>query len=153
LIDPKARRIKMKSKRREQEQGFTLVELMIVVVIVAILAAFAVPNYMEYVRRGHRADAKAGLLQLTAWMQQQYGVGGHAYPLTLGSAPTRLQQSPSTGTAKYLITLSVAGAQSFTLQAAPTGSYSDPNCGVLTLTHNGLRTKSGTESLDYCWNR
>ena len=46
--------------------GFTLIEVMIVVAIVAILAAIALPSYNEYIRRGHRADARAGLLQALA---------------------------------------------------------------------------------------
>ena len=46
-----------------KHQGFTLIELMIVVAVVAILSSIAYPSYTEYVRRGHRAEARAGLLQ------------------------------------------------------------------------------------------
>lgn len=48
---------------QKAQLGFTLIELMIVVAIVGILSAVAYPSYTEYVRRGHRADARAGLLQ------------------------------------------------------------------------------------------
>ena len=44
-------------------RGFTLIEVMIVVAIVGILSAIALPSYNEYIRRGHRAEARAGLLQ------------------------------------------------------------------------------------------
>ena len=48
---------------KHPQQGFTLIELMIVVAIVGILSAIAYPSYAEYIRKGHRADARAGLLQ------------------------------------------------------------------------------------------
>ena len=60
----------MKHQRPTQQQGFTLIELMIVVAIVGILSAIAYPSYAEYVRRGHRADARAGLLQAQQWLER-----------------------------------------------------------------------------------
>ena len=50
-------------------RGFTLIEVMIVVAIVAILSAIALPSYTEYIRRGNRAEARAGLLQAAQWMR------------------------------------------------------------------------------------
>ena len=48
---------------KHPHKGFTLIEVMIVVAIVGILAAIALPSYNEYIRRGHRAEARAALLQ------------------------------------------------------------------------------------------
>ena len=55
---------------QKAQLGFTLIELMIVVAIVGILSAVAYPSYTEYVRRGHRADARAGLLQAQQWLER-----------------------------------------------------------------------------------
>lgn len=52
------------------QHGFTLVEILVVVVIVAVLAAIALPNYQRYIQRGHRAQARAGLLQAAHWMER-----------------------------------------------------------------------------------
>ena len=68
-------------------RGFTLIEVMIVVAIVGILSAIALPSYNEYIRRGHRADARAGLLQAQQWMERAATATG-SYPTTLPATLT-----------------------------------------------------------------
>jgi prepilin-type N-terminal cleavage/methylation domain-containing protein len=58
--------------RRRPSQGFTLIELMITVAIVAILAAIAYPNYRNYVIRGQLVDATQGLSAVRANMERYY---------------------------------------------------------------------------------
>lgn len=58
--------------RRRDSRGFTLIELMIAVAIVAILTGVALPSYREYVVRGHLADASNGLALMRAQMERHY---------------------------------------------------------------------------------
>jgi type IV pilus assembly protein PilE len=143
----------MKRQKNTQADGFTLIELMIVVAVVAILAVVALPNYYEYVRRGDRADAKSQMLQMQNWMQQQYTLN-NAYQTDLTKAPASLKQSPASGTKKYDISLTTdpaTTATTYTLQAVPVST--DGNCGTLSITHSGLRAKTGSKDVAYCWNK
>jgi len=102
-------------------RGFTLIEVMIVVAIVAILTALAFPSYTEYIRRGHRAEARAALLQASQWMERAATATG-TYPLT-ASFPTTLTTIKS---GRYTIAVasppaSAASGTAYTLTATPAG--------------------------------
>ena len=75
----------------KSQTGFTLIEVMIVVAIVAILSAVALPSYSEYIRRGHRAEARASLLQAQQYMERAATATG-LYPSDL---PASLKAVPS----------------------------------------------------------
>jgi type IV pilus assembly protein PilE len=62
----------LKINRKDRSAGFTLIELMIVVAIVGILAAIALPSYKNYVLRGKIVDATNKLSSLRARMEQYY---------------------------------------------------------------------------------
>lgn len=82
--------------------GFTLVELMIVIVIVAVLAGIALPAYRDQVIRGHRAAAKAELLEITN-RQQQYLLANRTYATDL---TTLSYTTPADLSDKYTFSLS-----------------------------------------------
>lgn len=132
-------------RRRLPMSGFTLIEVMIVVAIVGILVSIALPSYVDYVRRSHRSEARAGLLQGAQWMERASTASG-SYPNDLADS---LKTVPG---GRY--TLSVTATSStFTLSAAPRGAQTDDACGTFTLTHTGARGLSGNSAdLATCWN-
>lgn len=128
------------------QYGVTLLELLIVVAIIGILAAIAYPSYQNYVRRADRADAQAVMLQDAQFMERYFTTNG-----TYAGAALPKTQSPENGTAKYAITLPTANGSAFTVQAAPTGTHTDPLCDTMTITQTGAKTEAGSGSLAECW--
>lgn len=138
----------MVRRMRRTQRGFTLIEVMIVVAIVAILAAVALPSYNEYIRRGHRAEARAGLLQGAQWLERASTATG-IYPDDLAAT---LKTVPSS---RYTIA-AVSDGAAFTLTATPAGAQVGDRCGAYTLTNTGLRGANGVTTGDIvteCWGK
>jgi type IV pilus assembly protein PilE len=130
-------------------KGFTLIELMIAVVIVAILAAVALPAYQNHVQRTNRAVAKAILLENAQFMEQFFTVNNK-----YTTAVLPFTQSPKTGVAlQYAISLNPVANAAFTLQAVPTGTMTGDVCGTLTLTNTGVQGQGPGGDVAGCWNR
>lgn len=138
-------------------RGFTLIEVMVVVVVIGVLAAIALPSYRSYIERSHRASAKATLLEAAQFMERfrsanfSYASVPSASPPTPPTLPTRLTVSPSDGTPRYTISLETPTASSFLLTATPQG-WTDALCGNLTLDNLGQRGQSLGDAAT-CWNK
>jgi len=127
-------------------RGFTLIEMMITVAIIAILAAVAYPAYTEQVAKGRRAEAKAVVLEATQWMERFYAENYRYDQNSAGTEvtdedlfPRRFPQSPKTGGASYNIELDNLAATTFTVIATRTGSMTGDKCGDLAMTHTGVK--------------
>jgi type IV pilus assembly protein PilE len=135
-----------------KSNGFTLIELMIVVTVIAILSSIALPSYQEYARRGHRADAQTQLLQAAQYLERRYTTSGN-YGETLPSGYT---QSPASGTARYNITLvtNTPVNATFVLTATATGSMVGDRCGNFVLAHTAAKSVANASvAADQCWRR
>ena len=135
-------------------RGFTLVELMIVVVVVGLLAAVALPSYQSAVRKAHRTEAKASL-SAAAQMMERYMTENGAYmksdvvKATLGDGGVYPNHSENS---RYALSLTALAASAFTLSAEPLGSQASDECGTFTLTQSGVRGVSGGSlTAAECW--
>jgi type IV pilus assembly protein PilE len=143
-----------------KQLGFTLIELMIVVVIVAILASIAYPSYTEFVRRSNRAGAKTAMLENAQYMERIFTMSNRYNQDSAGNAidstSLPVQQFPPAGegTAKYNITVAPT-ATAFILSATPVAGSpaAGDGCGTFTLTNTGVKAVSGSKTVAECWSK
>lgn len=129
--------------------GFTLVELMVVVAIVGILAAIAIPSYQQYVLKSRRAEAQSYLHQL-ALKQEQYWARHQKYAET----KTELAETGVVNDTEYYVFDVVAGsnpASSYTLKADAQGSQLRDESQCLSLTMDQSGSKNGGDMS--CWSK
>lgn len=117
--------------------GFTLIEVMITVAIIAILAAIAYPSYQDQVRKGRRGDAKAVMLDLTQQLERRYTTDRDYTNLTAVCGAT--VNSPTNGAARYLVD-TVCTAGTYTVTATPQGTQASDLCGTMSVAHTGAHT-------------
>lgn len=150
----------------KRQSGFTLVELMIVVVIVGILAAVAIPSYQSSIQKSRRADAQGALQQFRQAMERFYSQRYTYQGAATGGANTGVPavfatHSPIDGAALaaggvkyYDLAIDAADDVTFTISATPraSGGQDQDPCGTLTLTNAGVRG-SAAPAGGKCWDQ
>ncbi|SDR77301.1 type IV pilus assembly protein PilE [Halopseudomonas xinjiangensis] len=130
-----------------RQRGFTLIEVMIVVVIVGILAAIALPSYREYVLRGNRAQGQALLMEAAA-RQERFYAQNSAY-VTDNANKGSLNVNEGAYDLYVLSVGSAANDGGYTLTA--TQQFGDTGCGNLTLDARGNKENTGSKAWADCW--
>lgn len=141
-------------------KGFSLIEILIVMVIVGILTSIAYPSYREYINRAHRTDGQAGLLDLASRLERYYSENNTYQTATIASGgATDVLSSAITPEGWYTLSISSATSTSYSLQATPIGTQgtSDKTCQSLTFNHLGIKgitagpAGSPRGTVDDCW--
>lgn len=137
-----------------KQKGFTLIELMIVIAVIGILAAIALPAYQDYVTRANRADAKSAILavQLAEEKWRANNTSYTALMTNLGYPGDTEQDSPDK---HYKVTVTNASGATYTITAVPQGTQAarDTKCANFIINQDNTTTNSGAGTVATCWNR
>lgn len=145
-----------------KSKGFSLIEMMIVVVVIAILAAIAIPIYQKQVQESRRTAAKTALLDVASREEKFYSTNNYYTLLlsNLGYSAAQITgntlQAPGGGSDYYTVKFPAAAstqAQSYTAQAVPVAGSQQASdlCGTYQITDLGVQTNFGGAQTTGCW--
>lgn len=132
----------------KSNRGFSLLEVMIVVVIVGILASIAYPSYREHVLRGNRVEGQALLMEAAA-RQERFYAQNNSY-VTSDTNRSQLNVGESKYAKYYDLSVGANGSNGYLLTA--TQKFGDGDCGNLTLNEQGVKGRTGSgKTVEECW--
>jgi type IV pilus assembly protein PilE len=132
-------------------RGFSLIELMVVVVVIGLLSAIALPSYTRYVLRSHRSSAITGVLDVAS-RQARYYTTNNTYTTSMTALGYPADPMPLTDSSNRYYDLSVASASAtaFSIRAVPVNAQTKDTCGTYRISDLGVKSvDSGT--LGDCW--
>ena len=115
--------------------GFSRIEVMIVLAIIGIIAAIALPSYNEHIRKTRRAAGGACAMAMAQQMERWYTTN-LSY---LGAPALNTTACRDSALDFYNIARANVAARTYTITATPTGGHSDPTCGTLSVTQTGAK--------------
>ncbi|WP_114325383.1 type IV pilin protein [Candidatus Colwellia aromaticivorans] len=131
----------------KKSNGFTLMELMIVVAIIGIIASIALPSYQDSVRKSRRAEAHAGLVKMQL-QQEGFRMVNIAYATAIAAGANNVNDPGSDYYTFSIVTVAATVSSAYTLKAAATSGSSqaaDTGCTSITIDQAGTKSPAG------CW--
>ncbi len=140
-------------------KGFTLIELMTVILVLGILVGVGVPTYRNYVMRAQRAEAKTTLMRVQA-QQEKFYMQNNTYTTDVNNPPPAGLGIPASENLYYDIAI-VAGAGGLTIgytvsatPAAGSPQLDDEDCALFSVTRSGVRyaeSQAAVDKTQTCW--
>ncbi|KFN51579.1 hypothetical protein N790_04580 [Arenimonas malthae CC-JY-1] len=137
------------TQQQNKERGFTLIELMIAVAIIAVLAGISYPAYIDYTTNTRRSVATACLTEMAQFMERYYTTN---MSYVDADVPDLACEQELAGFYVFAV-VGEPTASAFSLSATPQNIQAsrDTKCGTLGLNQIGAKTETGTGTVADCW--